>query len=176
MTTPPRPYRALLVLTAAPAEDAHGSDPWSVFTTEGWTVDITCIAGRSPGPQIPAVPLPAPLDQLDTPGQPDLDGAHHDSADYDSADYDSADYDSADYDSADLDWADLDWADLDWAESDCADYDIVCFVDGHTTTWAAPRNPDLSRLLSRISEYGKVIAAVRPAALDSLQEFSLRDR
>jgi putative intracellular protease/amidase len=140
MTTPRRPHRALLVLTAAPADDAHGNEPWSVFTTEGWTVDITCIAGRSG----------------QTRGQPDLDGAHHDSAD--------------------PDWADPDWADRDRADRDCADYDIVCFVDGHTTRWASPRSADLSRLLSRISEYGKVIAAVRPAAFNSLQEFSLRDR
>jgi hypothetical protein len=30
--------------------------------------------------------------------------------------------------------------------------------------------------MSRISEYGEVIAAVRPAAFSWLEEFSLRDR
>jgi len=130
-------------------------------------VDITCIGGRSPGPQIPGTPFRASrLEQLGTPGQPGLDGADHDSAESDSADLSRADRDCADRDCADRDWADR----------DCADYDIVCFVDGSTTTWVSPRNPDLSRLMSRISEYGEVIAAVRPAAFSWLEEFSLRDR
>ena len=147
MTTPRRPHRALLVLTAAPADDAHGTEPWFVFTTEGWTVDVTRIGGRTPGPQIPGVPVRAPRpEQLDTPGRPGLDGADHDSADFGQAD------------------------------RDCADYDIVCFVEGHTTRWVSPRSPDLSRLMGRISEYGEIIAAVRPAAFDWLEESSLRDR
>ena len=140
MTPTHRPHRALLVLTAAPADDANGSDPWSVFTAEGWTVDITRIGDRSPRPQIPGATLRASrLEQPGTPGQPGL-------------------------------------ADRDWADRDCTDYDIVCFVDGNTTTWASPRNPDVSRLMSRISEYGEVIAAVRPAAFSWLEEFSLRHR
>jgi hypothetical protein len=140
MTTPQRPHRALLVLTTAPADDGYGNDPWSVFTAEGWTVDITRIGDRSRGLQIPGAPLRASrLEQPGTPGQPDR-------------------------------------ADRDRADRDCADYDIVCFVDGNTTTWASPRNPDVSRLMSRISEYGEVIAAVRPAAFSRLEEFSLRDR
>jgi putative intracellular protease/amidase len=142
MTTSQRPHRALLVLTTAPADDDHGNDPWSVFTTEGWTVDITRIADRSPGPQIPGAPQRGSrLEPLDIPGR------------------------SGPGD-----------ADPDWADRDCADYDVVCFVDGNTTTWASPRNPDVSRLMSRISEYGEVIAAVRPAAFSWLEEFSLRDR
>jgi putative intracellular protease/amidase len=162
MTTPRRPHRALLVLTAAPADDANGNDPWSVFTTEGWTVDITCIGGGSPGPRIPGAPLRTPrLEQLGTQGQPGLDGADHDSTGSGRGDRDGAD---------------RDWADRDWADRDCADYDVVCFVDGRTTTWVSPRNPDLSRLMSRISEHGEIIAAVRPAAFDWLEEFSLRDR
>jgi putative intracellular protease/amidase len=157
MTTPRRPHRALLVLTAAPADDAHGNEPWSVFTTEGWTVDVTCIGGRAPGPQISGAPVRGPrLEQFDTPGRPGLDGADHDSPD--------------------VGQADRGWTDRDWTDRDCADYDIVCFVDGHTTTWASPRSPDLSRLMGRISEYGEIIAAVRPAAFGWLEEFSLRDR
>lgn len=147
MTTPRRPHRALLVLTAAPADDAHGNEPLSVFTTEGWTVDVTCIGGRSPGPQIPGAPVRAPrLEQLDTPGQPGL----------------WADRDCADRDWADRDWPDRDWPDRDWADRDCADYDIVCFVDGHTTTWVSPRSPDLSRLMGRISEYGEIMRLSGP--------------
>lgn len=160
-TTPQIPLRALLVLTTAPADDAHGNDPWSV-TTEGWRVDITCIGGRSPGPRIPGAPLRASrLDQLGIPGRPRLDGA---------------DDDSTDLSWADRDWADRDWADRDRTDRDCADYDIVCFVNGSNTTWAPPRNSDVSRLMSRISEYGEVIAAVRPAAFSCLEEFNLRDR
>jgi putative intracellular protease/amidase len=152
MTTPRRPHRALLVLTGDPVDDAHGNDPWSVFTTEGWTVDVTCIAGRSPGPPNPGAPLRAPwLERLGTPGRPGLNGAIYDSADFGQADRDGAD-------------------------RDCADYDLVCFIDGHTTTWASPRSPDLSRLMGRISEYGEIIAAVRPGAFDWLEEISLRDR
>ncbi|GAA1333213.1 hypothetical protein [Pseudonocardia xinjiangensis] len=144
MTTPRRPYRALLVLTAAPPDDAHGNKPWSVLTTEGWTVDVTCIGDRSPGPQIPRAPVRAArLEQLDTAGQPGL-----------------GDHDSADSGQADC---------------DCTDYDIVCFVDSHTTTWLSPRSPDLSLLMGRFSEYGEIIAVVRPAAFDLLEEFCLRE-
>src|SRR6201991_4356574 len=167
MTTPRRSHRALLVLTASPADDANGNDPWSVFTTEGWTVDITCIGGGSPGPRIPGAPLRAPqLEQLGTPDQLGLDGSDDDCtgsgrADRDRGDRDWADRDWADRDWADRDWADRDWADRDWADRDCADYDVVCFVAGHTTTWVSPRNPDLSRLVSRISEHREIIAVVR---------------
>ncbi|WP_433288131.1 hypothetical protein ACQPZQ_35210 [Pseudonocardia sp. CA-142604] len=165
MTTPQKPHRALLVLTTAPADDGYGNDPWSVFTAEGWTVDITGIGGRSRGPQSPGAPLRASrVERPPTPGQPGL------------ADRDRADQDSADQDWADQDWADQDCADRDWADRDCADYDIVCFVDGNTTTWVSPRNPDVSRLMSRVSEYGEAIAAVRPAAFSWLEEFSLRNR
>ncbi|GAA1201390.1 hypothetical protein [Pseudonocardia alaniniphila] len=125
MTTPQRPHRALLVLTAAPA-DGGGNDPLSVFTAEGWTVDVTRVGDRSRG--------------------------------------------------TDRDRSDHDRSDRDRSDRDCADYDIVCFVDGNTTTWASPRNPDVSRLMSEISEYGEVIAAVRPAAFSLLEEFSRRDR
>jgi hypothetical protein len=107
MTTPQRPHRALLVLTAVAADDGHGNDPWSVFTTEGWTVDITRIGGRSPGPQISGAPLRASL--LEQPGIPGRSGP--------------------------------DDADPDWADRDCADYDVVCFVDGNTTTWVSPEIP-----------------------------------
>jgi hypothetical protein len=110
------------------------------------------------------------MEQHDSPGQPGLDRADHDSADFGSADRDWADREWAD-----RDWADRDWADREWVDRDCADYDIVCFVDGPATTWVSPRSPDLSRLMGRISEYGEIIAAVRPGAFDWLEEFSLRD-
>jgi hypothetical protein len=165
MTTSQRAHRALLVLTADPADDGHGNDPWSVFSAEGWSVDITRIGDRSQGPQLPGAPLGASrLERPGTPGQPGL------------ADHDPDDRDWVDRDWVDRDWVDRDWVDRDCADRDCAEYDIVCFVDGNTTTWASPRNPDVSRLMSRISEYGEVIAAVRPAAFSWLEEFSLRDR
>jgi hypothetical protein len=120
-------------------------------------VDITRIDDRSRGPQTPRAPLHASrLEQLGTPGRHGLDGADHDSAECDSTG--------------------LSQADRYWADRDCTDYDIVCFVDGSTTTWISPRSADVSRLMSRISEYGDVIAAVRPAAFSWLEDFSLRDR
>src|ERR1700754_4848689 len=162
MTTPRRSHRALLVLTASPADDANGNDPWSVFTTEGWTVDITCIGGGSPGPRIPGAPLRAPqLEQLGTPDQLGLDGS---------------DDDCTGSGRAHRDRGDRAWADRGWGGRGCADYAVVGFVDDHTTTWVSPRTPDLSRLMSRISEHGEIIAAVRPAAFDWLEEFSLRER
>lgn len=147
MTTSQRTHRALLVLTTAPAADAHGSDPLPVFTTEGWTVDVTRVRGRSPEPQIPGTPLRTPRpEQLGFAGQPGLAGADHDSARCGSADFGSA------------------------------DYDIICFVDGHTTTWISPGSSGLSRIMGRISEYGEIIPAVRPAAFNRLEEFSLHNR
>ncbi|MCU1661117.1 MAG: ThiJ/PfpI family protein [Pseudonocardia sp.] len=62
------------------------------------------------------------------------------------------------------------------ADHDNADYDIVCFVEGHGAMWGSPRNHDLSRLVAGVSEYGRIIAVVCPAALGMLELFSPQGR